>query len=102
MDADERDICNFLKSWPNQFVSGREICRRAGGKRRVQQEPNWAIPVLVRLVEKALVEDDSQGHYRLIPKKPRQKKWVSPQIRKLLQQSGKDFGEVTEIHDQDD
>ena len=56
MDADERDICNYLKSWPNQFVAGREICRRAGGKRRFREQANWAIPILVRLVEKGLVD----------------------------------------------
>src|SRR5262245_14157576 len=34
MDAEEREICDFLKSWVDQYVSQREICRRAGGKWR--------------------------------------------------------------------
>ena len=34
MDADEREVCNFLKAYAGQYVSAREINRRAGGKWR--------------------------------------------------------------------
>lgn len=104
MDADERDICIYLKSWLGQFVSGREIARRAGGKWRYRQEPEWAMPVLGRLVERGIIETDSTGHYRLVKKekKEKPKKWVSPQIRKILEQSGKEFGGITEIEDEND
>src|SRR5262249_35058813 len=68
MDSDEREICLYLKGWPGQFVSVAEITRRAGGKRRGRQDPNWAVPVLTRLVEKGILEADSTGHYRLIPR----------------------------------
>src|SRR5512140_3631214 len=61
MDADERDVCNYLKSWPGEFVSGRDVARRAGGKRRFRAEPEWAVPVLTRLVEMGLVDSDSTG-----------------------------------------
>ncbi len=93
MDPEERDVCNFLKSWPGQFVGLREICRRAGGKRRYRDDEHWASPILLRLVGKGLVEDDQAGHFRLIPteKKKKKTKWVSPQIRKILEQSGKTF-----------
>ncbi len=99
MDADERDICNYLKAWPGQFVSGREVSRRASGKRRFREEPNWAPPVLSRLVEKGIIESDSTGHYRLRPaeKKTRPTKWISPQIKKILEASGKDFGGVITV-----
>ena len=52
MDADERDICNYLKAWPGQFVYGRDIARRAGGKWRFRENPDWATEVLSRLVDK--------------------------------------------------
>src|ERR1043166_2115180 len=93
MDADERDICIYLKGWPSQFVSYREIARRAGGKRRYREDPNWASIVLNRLIEKGKVESDSTGHYRLkvVPKKEKAKRWVSPHIRRILEQSGKTF-----------
>ena len=50
MNADERDICNYLKAWPGQFVYGRDIARRASGKWRYREDPEWAAPVLASLV----------------------------------------------------
>jgi hypothetical protein len=103
MDADERDICLYLKSLPGQFVSLREISRRAGGKHRFHENPEWAAPVLERLLERRLLETDSMHHFRLFQKgddKP--KKWVSPQIKAILEKSSKDFGKLYDIKDEDD
>lgn len=104
VDADERDICLYLKGFPGQFVSYAEVCRRAGGKRRYRIEPEWATVVLARLVEKGIVESDSTGHYRLKmrPKREKQSKWMSPEIRKILEKSGKDFQGVFNVEDEDD
>ena len=104
MDADERDICLYLKGWGGQFVASAEIARRAGGKRRYRSEPNWAAPVLSRLAEKGLIESDSTGHYRLIPraKKDKKKRWVSPHIQKILEKSGKKFEGVFEVEQEED
>ena len=105
MDADEKEVCNYLKSWSGQFVSGREIARRAAGKWRFREEPNWAAPVLLRLVEKGILESDASAYYRLLPtdkKKKKPKKWVSPQIKAILDQSGKDFSEVFRVEEQED
>ena len=99
MDADEREICLYLKGFPGQFVSYAEISRRAGGKRRFRQEPEWATPIVGRLVEKGVVESDSTGHYRLKvrPRDSKPARWVSPQIRKILEGSGKSFDGVFEV-----
>lgn len=104
MDADERDICLYLKGFPGQFVSFAEISRRAGGKRRYRVEPEWATPILGRLIEKGLVESDSTGHYRLKVRAKREKtaRWVSPEIRKILEKSGKDFERVFEINEDEE
>lgn len=104
MDADERDICLYLKGFPGQFVSLKEISRRAAGKRRYRQEPEWASPVLPRMVEKGLVESDSTGHYRLKtrPKKAKQTRWVSPEIQKILEKSGKDFNTVFDVNEEEE
>ena len=106
MDADERDIVNYLKSWPGQFVSAREIARRASGKFRFRQDPDWASGAIGRLVERDIIESDSTGHYRLIRKalKEKPKKWISPAIRTILKESGRDFGKDIEIQgaDEDD
>lgn len=99
MHTDEREICSYLKGWPGQFVALAEICLRAGGKRRFREDPNWAVPVLKRLVEQGKVESDSTGHYRL--RKPAEKKkprrWVAPHIRKALEASGKNFEGVFDV-----
>jgi hypothetical protein len=106
MDADERNICSFLKSWSGQFVSGRDIARRAAGRRRFEREPEWANPVLARLVDKGLLETDSTGHYRFRPPeksdKNKSRKWVAPHIKTILEKSSKDFSQVYEIQDPDD
>ncbi len=103
MDPDEREICMYLKSYGGQFVSARELARRAGGKWRYRENPEWALPVLLRLVEQGILESDSGGYYRLRPReKKKPKKWVSPQIKAILEKSGKDFGELLEVDEQDD
>jgi hypothetical protein len=97
MDADEREIYYYLKSWKKEFISSREICRRAGGKKRFRQDEEWAKPVLLRMVEKGILETDTGGHYRLKPMDKRirrSKRWVSPQIARILRESGKDFDAV--------
>jgi hypothetical protein len=97
MDADEREICDFLKSFPGQFISGREIARRAGGKWKFLDDQNWAVPALIRLKEQNLLDSNASGQYRLVAgiKKEKKKKWISPHIQKILEESGKDFSEVT-------
>jgi len=90
MDGDERDIFQFLKSWGGTFVGGMEIARRAGNRRRFHEEPDWAKPVLVRMAERGILESDATGRYRIKPvsRKDRQKRWVAPDIAKILQENG--------------
>jgi hypothetical protein len=101
MDADEKEICNYLKGFPAQFISHREISRRAGGKRRHREEPDWATQPLVRLVDKGVVDSDATGHYclKIRKEKDKKKKWVSPEIQKLLEKSGKNFSEVINVEE---
>src|SRR3954469_23374255 len=99
MDADEKEIADFLKSWPGQFVATREICKRAGGKWRFREDDKWALPILHRMAEKGIVESDSTGHFRLAPEKKdsdKKKRWASPEIKKILQESGKDFDNIVD------
>jgi DNA-binding IclR family transcriptional regulator len=96
MDADEREICTYLKTSPGQFIAPAEIARRAAGKKRFQQEPDWAARPLERLVERGLVDTDPTGRFCLKPrpKKGGTKRWLSPQVREILQARGKQFDEV--------
>lgn len=106
MDADEKEIYNFLKSWKHEFISAREVCRRAGGKRRFRNEPDWAKPPLVRMVERGILEVDAAGHYRLKPPPAnwdkRKRRWASPHIANILKNSGKDYSRsIMEIDDKE-
>jgi hypothetical protein len=98
MDADQTAITLFLKSWPGQFVSRKEICRRAGGKWRFREDENWAVPVLQRMLEDRVIEGDDTGHFRLMkyapddPRNKRKRVWLAPAYRAILRESGRQFG----------
>ncbi len=104
MDADEREIYYYLKSQGRQFVPAREISRRVGGKRRMRYSPDWALPILQRMVERGILEVDEADHYRIKPM-PKQetkgKRWASPEIAKLLKDKGKGENVVT-VEDEDE
>ncbi len=103
MDEDEKEICAYLRNWSAQFVSGREIARRAGGKERFRENPNWATPILLRLAERGILESDSAGYYRLKPKlRKTTRKWVAPHIKAILEKSGKKFGDLLDEDNQGD
>src|SRR5450631_205917 len=90
MDSEEQEIFYFLKTWGEQFVSAKEIARRAGGKQKFYKNPEWAKPLLMRMAERGVLESDTSGRYRIkpVPKKKQNKRWVSPEIAKILEQSG--------------
>lgn len=105
MDADERDIYNYLKAFRKEFISAREVCRRAGGKKRFKYDEEWANPALTRMVDRGILETDPSGHYRIKAYEVdvrKRKKWVSPQIQRILQQSGKDFSPIVIDEDEMD
>ncbi|HSY20435.1 MAG TPA: hypothetical protein VK815_18970 [Candidatus Acidoferrales bacterium] len=89
MDADEREIVHFLQTWGTTFVNGKEIARRASTKKRFGEDPDWAKPVLMRLVEKGVLENDASGRFRMVAEKhDKSKRWVSPDINKILEEGG--------------
>lgn len=99
MLPEEREICTYLKSFPGQFVSAREIARRAGGKWRYRENAHWHTPFLTQLQEKKVIETDSAHNYRLIIKKAaKPKQWISPQMKKILESNG-NFTHVIEDED---
>lgn len=91
MDADEREVYQFLKPFGSEFINAREICRRAAGRRRFHEDPEWAKPILQRMEERGILESNATGHFRIKPikkNKTKNKRWVSPDIAKILQESG--------------
>jgi hypothetical protein len=93
MRDDEKNIINYLKGWPNSFVSGKEIARKVGGKKRYEDDRGWAMPILTQMVRLGFIETDHLGYYRLKIEKDKKnrKNFVSPQIMKILKSSGKTF-----------
>jgi len=95
MDADEREVYLFLQG-QTQFVPATSICRSAGGKQRFRKSPDWAKPVLLRMLERGIVEMDAPDGYRLkpMPKSNVPKRWVSPHIAAILKKSGGKFDSI--------
>lgn len=97
MDADERQIYQYLKPFRKEYISTREICRRAGGRKRFHEEPEWAKVVLGRMVERGILELDAAGRFRIKPRDldpNKQKKWASPEIQRVLLKSGANCSEL--------
>ncbi|MGA3283180.1 MAG: hypothetical protein ABSD57_01815 [Verrucomicrobiota bacterium] len=103
MDGDEREIFQFLKSRGEEFVNAVEIARRAGGKKRFYEDPDWAKPILVRMTERGILQGDALGRYRVKPvaRKGKDKRWVSPDIVKILQESGVEVEGANELGSDD-
>jgi hypothetical protein len=98
MDSEEREIFHFLQTWGDQFVSVKEIARRASGKKKFYDNPEWAKPLLTRMQERGVLESNALGQYRIKPvsKKGKDKRWVAPDIAKILQENGVQVEGVTE------
>ena len=93
MDANEREIFQYLKTWGKEYVGVAEICRRAGPKRRYHQDPDWAVPYLGLMVERGILERDAAGRYRVKPKKKLKTsgRWMSPAIAEILKEKAGDL-----------
>lgn len=63
---EEQAVLRYLASSPNSFFSPREICRKAGTKEMWEKNQRWAYPVLSRLLDAKLVEQDKANHYRVV------------------------------------
>ncbi len=63
---EERQILMLLQASPDRFFSAGEICKRAASRKLYTENPRWAIPHLHSLLDKAMVERDSTGHYRFL------------------------------------
>jgi hypothetical protein len=88
MDADEKEIFQYLKTWGGNFINAMEICRRAD-KRRFHEDPNWAKQPLVRMAERGILESDISGRYRIKRvKKEKHKEWVSPEVAQKIEEGG--------------
>jgi hypothetical protein len=106
MNADHKNIIDYLKGWPHSYVSGRELARKVGGKARFEENRGWAIPILAEMVRLGLIEADAHGAFRLAPGEKKKKRHmvehVSPQVLRILKSSGKSFDGITIDDDMED
>jgi hypothetical protein len=105
MDADERAIYYYIKSLRPNSAPVRDISRRVGSRRKFHYNPDWAGPVLARMVERGILQTDTDGSYRLKPiPRPdmRGKRWASPQFAKILKASRKQFDNLVTPEDEDE
>ena len=65
MNADETEIHDFLKTFPNLFVSVMEISKRLGTRKRFESDRTWARPLLRRMEMDGILESNPFGEYRL-------------------------------------
>jgi hypothetical protein len=104
MNAEERDIYFFFKNSTGQFVSTSDINRCAGARHQFRRNSLWAEPALASVKERGILETDTNGNYRLKPRKKvvSSTYWFSPDATKILKASGKDFGHLSAQNENDD
>lgn len=89
MDGDERQIYDFLSCYGEEWINIREICRKAGGRKRFSEDNHWADPVAQRMKDRMILEGDLMGRYRIRPSEQGHgDDEVSPDVEKILQEGG--------------
>jgi hypothetical protein len=95
LSKDEQCVYQYLKLWPDQFVSGIEISRRSDDKSRFLENPSWAGPALGQLLGLGLIETDGDGRYRLRAYSTvmvgGKSKFIAPHLMHILANSGQKF-----------
>lgn len=115
LSSDELEILDYLKSSKGNFVSLVEVCRCAGNRQKFKETPNWANPLMSRLIEANMVEINDRGHYRYIGEPEdtasaaagvvgedyfpddseesgeEQQRWIAPHIAEILKKARKKF-----------
>src|SRR3954447_2174979 len=65
MNTDDQTVLSYLESFKDQFISHTEVSKRAAGKRRFIENPDWGRTVLQRLALQGILEVNSFGQYRI-------------------------------------
>jgi hypothetical protein len=65
MNSIEKEIYEFLKRFPHQFVSINDISKSVGSRKNFHEDRNWTLPVLRRMELEGWVEANAFGEFRL-------------------------------------
>lgn len=64
LNADEKEIYDFVKSFGDLFISVGEVSRRLGTRGRYQENRLWAKPLLLRMEVEGILESNPFGEFR--------------------------------------
>jgi len=97
MNADEKEIYQFLRQFKDVFVSVVEVSRRVGNRKMFNLDRIWAKPLLLRMETEGVLESNEYGEFRL-----RDRSWETNFIEAMRQALPTvPLGETTIIHLED-
>jgi hypothetical protein len=98
LTADESCVVEYLKQWPNEFISKIEIARRAETRTRFLFDPTWADRALLSLMASGMIESNGLGQYSLPGPSAATKvkcgdkmMFITPHLAEILEKSGNRF-----------
>ena len=100
MNAEETQICEFLKKRGSSYVSVTDISRFLDSGRRFQQDRNWARPILRRMEVDGIVEANPYCEYRLKDAEP-ETATEPTDFKEALRMPGASLGDTTIIRIKD-
>jgi hypothetical protein len=92
MTAEETEIYEFLKRFPNQFVSVNDISKSVGTRKNFHADRNCALPTLRRMELEGWIEANAFGEYRV-----RQRSHETTAFLKAMETPGARLGDTTII-----
>jgi predicted transcriptional regulator of viral defense system len=91
-NPDQIEIYDFLKRFPNLFISVTEVSKNVGNRKRFHLDRNWARPILRRLEMEGWLESNAFGEYRL-KRRPED----NTTFKEAIKVAGMDLGETAII-----
>lgn len=91
-NRDQIEIYDFLRKFPNLFVSVNEVSKNVGNRKRYNLDRTWARPLLRRMEMEGWVESNSFGEYRL-KRRPED----NTTFKEAIKLPGMDLGETAII-----
>jgi hypothetical protein len=83
---EEQLIYAFLKASPKSYFAPVEIAKKAGGRRMFDENPRWAAPLLPRMREMDIIDQNDDGAYRYVTDEEREER--EKKKRKKLDRAG--------------
>lgn len=96
MSTEENEILQFLKRFPNRYVSVTDISKCVGPRKNFNEDRCWAMPILRRLEMEGHIEASTFGDFRV-----KSQGDDTTHFLKALETPGMPLGDTTIISFQD-